>query len=191
MDILRIQMLRELENKSAFELAIDMAPKIEAPNEAIHRCMDFLKSNQVCCECIQTLRLAISEAIANALEHGIFRLPSALKEDLFYSKADWLTEKMAESDQGQVTLNLKLVFGEDSPQEISAVRVEVTDSGPGFDWRTYLKDHAMPPAEKIYGRGLALINLYASHLSFNEKGNSIQFIVPCRRSTADSNCPSE
>lgn len=191
MDILRIQMLREQENKSAFELAIDMAPQTEAPNEAIRRCMEFLESHQVCCECLQTLRLAISEAIANALEHGIFRLPSALKEDLFYSRVDWLNEKMAESDQGQVTLNLKLMFGEDSPQEINAVKVEVTDSGPGFDWRTYLKDHTMPPAEKIYGRGLALIRLYASHLSFNEKGNSIQFVIPCQRDSADSNCPSK
>jgi len=184
-------MLREQENKSAFELAIDMAPQIEAPNEAIRRCMEFLESHRVCCECLQTLRLAISEAIANALEHGIFRLPSELKEDLFYSKAEWLNEKMAGSDQGRVTLNLKLMFGDDSPQEISAVRVEVTDSGPGFDWCAYLKDHAMPPAEKIYGRGLAIIGLYASQLSFNEKGNSIQFIVPCQRKTADSNCLSE
>ncbi|MDR2561772.1 MAG: ATP-binding protein [Holophagales bacterium] len=184
-------MLREQENKSAFELAVDMAPKIEAPNEAICRCMEFLESHQVCCECFQTMRLTISEAIANALEHGIFRLPSALKEDLFYSKTDWLNERMAESDQGHVTLNLKLMFEDDSPQEISAVKVEVTDSGPGFDWRTYMKNHAMPPAEKIYGRGLAIIKLYASHMSFNEKGNSIQFIIPCRRGSVNSNCPSE
>lgn len=177
-------MLREPENKSAFELAIDLAPQREAPNEAIRRCVEFLESHQVDCESVQTLRLAISEALANALEHGIMRLPSSIKEDLFGSKLDWLNQGGDGPCQGRVTINLKLLFGEGGPQEIqeiNAVRVEVTDSGPGFDWRGYLKDHGMPSPEKIYGRGLALIKLSASHLSFNEAGNSIQFVVPARR----------
>jgi anti-sigma regulatory factor (Ser/Thr protein kinase) len=181
-------MLREAGDKSAFEIAIDMAPQTEAPNDAIRRCVEFLERHQVDCECVQTLKLAISEALANALEHGIMRLPSAVKEDLFCSRTDWLNEKMANPAQGKVTLNLKLVFGEGGPQEIKAVRVEVADSGPGFDWRTCLNNLTMPSPEKIYGRGLALIKLSASQLSFNEKGNSIQFVVPCRRSPIDSNC---
>jgi len=180
-------MLREPEDEPAFELAFDLAPHLEAPNETISRCVEFLKSHQVDCECIQTLKLAISEALANALEHGIMRMPSAVKEDLFYSKTDWLSE-VADSCQGQVAMNIKLVFGDGDPKEIKAVRVEVTDSGPGFDWRGYMKNIGMPPAEKIYGRGLALIKLSASHLSFNEKGNSIQFVVPARRATDESGC---
>ena len=178
-------MLREPGDKSASELAIDIAPQIEAPNEVIRRCVEFLENHHIDNECIQTIKLAISEALANALEHGIMRLPSSIKEDLFYSKTVWPNEKVADSDQGQVVLNLKLVFEEGGPQEIKAIRVEVTDTGPGFDWRTYLETHTMPSPEKIYGRGLALIKLFASHLSFNEKGNSIQFVVPAKCAPAD------
>jgi len=191
---LGVQMFREPENKSAFELAIDVVPQIEAPNDAISRCVQFLENHRIDGECIQSLRLAISEAIANALEHGILRLPSAAKEDLFGFRDDCLNERMAELGDGKVALKLELLFGVDgadgipngTSDEITAVRVEVTDTGPGFDWRAYLKDHEMPPPEKIYGRGLALIKLAASHLSFNEEGNSIQFVVPCKRAQADS-----
>jgi anti-sigma regulatory factor (Ser/Thr protein kinase) len=162
----------------AFELTIDAAPQIATPNEAIRQCVEFLESHRLSTKSLQTIRLAISEALANALEHGIMRLPSALKEYLFTSKADWLNDRMQDFDQGQVSLKIQLMPDESTENGIKAVSVEVTDTGPGFDWKAYLENHAMPSPDKIYGRGLALIKLFASHLSFNDVGNSIQFIIP-------------
>jgi anti-sigma regulatory factor (Ser/Thr protein kinase) len=37
----------------------------------------------------------------------------------------------------------------------------------------------MPDPDKPYGRGLALIKMIASQVSFNESGNAIRFVVDC------------
>ncbi|MCL1894140.1 MAG: ATP-binding protein [Holophagaceae bacterium] len=161
------------------EISIDITPKIHSPSEAIYECIEFLESHRVDTECIQTFRLLISEAIANALEHGVLRLPSSRKEDMNYALKKEIADCRTAFTPGQVKLKIQLLCHSDSGL-IETISVEVSDSGQGFDWQKYLANIAMPAPEKIYGRGLALIKMTASHLSFNEAGNTIKFAFPCK-----------
>ena len=52
------------------------------------------------------------------------------------------------------------------------IQVRVADSGDGFDWRARLEATPHPLAE--CGRGLHILNHYASEFRFNEKGNCLQ-----------------
>ena len=66
--------------------------------------------------------------------------------------------------------------------------VEVTDEGPGFD------PHAVPDPtvdenlEKTSGRGIMMMEIYMSHVQFNEKGNSVRM---SRRRGAPINVPDD
>jgi serine/threonine-protein kinase RsbW len=51
------------------------------------------------------------------------------------------------------------------------VRLEVSDEGPGFDWRTTRQNRMNTAASS--GRGLHLYALYAERVRFNRRGNRI------------------
>jgi serine/threonine-protein kinase RsbW len=51
------------------------------------------------------------------------------------------------------------------------VIIEVSDSGPGFDWRRKLK--AQPTNLDKTGRGLSIYAIYASSIEFNASGNCV------------------
>jgi anti-sigma regulatory factor (Ser/Thr protein kinase) len=175
-------MYHEAELCSSLELTIDVTPKIHSPSEAIYGCIEFLESHRVDNESIQSFRLALSEALANALEHGIMRLPSSIKDDLFAPR-----HREGECvKSGQIILKLRLLHEDGDCKSIKAIGVEVADTGQGFDWKAYLQDISMPAPEKNYGRGLALIKMAATNLSFNEAGNTIRFIMPCRTESGPS-----
>jgi len=165
---------------SSTELLIDVTPQIFAPNTVIEGCVEFLESHRVDDEGVQAFRLLLSEALANAIEHGTLRLPSTLKEDPLHPYNEVLKGRLKEIKPSQVFLKVNLLHEQGSCESVAAIGVEVSDSGPGFDWRSYMQDLVMPEPDKPYGRGLALINMIASHVSFNESGNAIHFVIPCK-----------
>ncbi|MCX4675712.1 ATP-binding protein [Streptomyces sp. NBC_01433] len=93
------------------------------------------------------LSVALSEACANAVEHGGGR------EDSGYE------QPRTDSGQYRVTAYLD---GE-------KCRIEVADSGPGFPVRRVLRPaaHPLPTAES--GRGLGLIEQLADHVHFGNR----------------------
>ena len=59
-----------------------------------------------------------------------------------------------------------------------AIRLEVTDDGPGFD-PAEIPDPTTPDAlERPIGRGLFLIRTLADTVTFNEQGNTIWMTLP-------------
>ena len=172
-------MWRETELPLSMELVIDVTPQIDSPNKVINTCVEFLESHRVDNESIQAFNLLLSEALANAIEHGVLRLPSSLKENPCGDYGHVAMNCLDDAEPGQVTLKVRLLHENGNRNSIKAIGVEVADSGPGFDWRSHMSDAKMPPPDKSYGRGLALIKMVASHISFNEAGNTIQFVIPC------------
>jgi serine/threonine-protein kinase RsbW len=51
------------------------------------------------------------------------------------------------------------------------IRLEVSDEGPGFDWRTKQQNRMDTAASS--GRGLHLYAMYAERVRFNRRGNRI------------------
>jgi len=49
--------------------------------------------------------------------------------------------------------------------------IEVNDQGPGFDWRTAIRQEPDPTSTS--GRGVSIYRLYADSVVFNDKGNQV------------------
>ena len=111
------------------------------------------------------IRLALHEAVVNAIEHGNLELPSTLKEKPDYLEI--LGKRMLESPYADRQV---LVATSVTPTSFSC---EITDEGPGFDWRS-LPDPLDPEnLFKPHGRGIILMANYFDRVTFNQQGNSI------------------
>jgi anti-sigma regulatory factor (Ser/Thr protein kinase) len=175
-------MYHEAELSSALEFVVDVSRQTCKSNdgEIINRCADFLETHQIDGESVQAFKLLISEALANALEHGVLRLSPDIKKDPLNSSFESPKKSADEEKTGRIIIKVKLLHENGDCETIKAIGTEVSDSGPGFDWRSYLRDAKMPSPDKVYGRGLALIKMIAANLEFNESGNTIRFVIACK-----------
>jgi anti-sigma regulatory factor (Ser/Thr protein kinase) len=53
---------------------------------------------------------------------------------------------------------------------------EITDEGPGFDWRSLPDPRDPENLFKPHGRGIILMANYFDQLTFNDQGNSITMV---------------
>lgn len=49
--------------------------------------------------------------------------------------------------------------------------VKVSDQGPGFDWKSQFQEEV--ELSSTSGRGLPIMNLYATRVEYNERGNEV------------------
>lgn len=113
----------------------------------------------------QRIFTVTAEMIINALEHGVLKLNSNLKNDI-EGFSQFLQEK--ESRLQQVTpddfIKVDMVYDSSRAQ----VQVTVTDCGEGYvGYNTSLKD-----VDQLAGRGLALIKHLSDEFSVISPGNS-------------------
>lgn len=123
----------------------------------------------------QILALALTEALANAVDHGLLGLDPDLKRQGFEAYEALRRLHLAGLQEGSVRLSIGLRTRPSGP--IQEVMVEVEDTGPGFDWRAWdpeIAGASIAPS----GRGLLLIRALSKDLTFNEAGNQIRFTIP-------------
>lgn len=122
-----------------------------------------------------TLYVVFSELLNNAIDHGILRLDSSLKngpegfEQYFGLREQRLTEIDSEES---IDVRITLSRG----REATHVKVMVHDSGDGFDYENLDKvfnqaestENALP-----YGRGLKLLYELCEELEFSEGGRKV------------------
>lgn len=95
----------------------------------------------------------LTELFSNALEHGVLGLDSKLKGNAsgFARYYQQRAERLAGLDNGFIRVHLQVI----PVGEGGRLRLQVEDSGPGFEVDTIL---ALPPVvDELYGRGLALV----------------------------------
>ena len=112
--------------------------------------------------------LVFTEAFANALEHGVLRMDSALK-DLPDGLQNWerlRQERLAALDQGFIRVKATL----DLPSRLAYCKI--TDSGSGF------AESALQGGSKKSGRGIALCRSLSKSFRFADSGRSCIFCVP-------------
>jgi len=66
------------------------------------------------------------------------------------------------------------------------IRLEVTDEGPGFDWRKANQNRSGTTAST--GRGLPLYAMYAERVRFNRRGNQITLWIRKLNRTGKDDC---
>ncbi len=126
---------------------------------------------------LNDLRVALSEALMNAFEHGNLRVNKEEKTRLLLAGhsayRNYLLNlmRLEENSQKSITCFLNL-----DPMK---VEIRVVDEGEGFDYSSIYKDFdVMAPEDfvKVHGRGLFLIRTLMDEVSFNEKGNMIRIV---------------
>lgn len=120
----------------------------------------------------QLMALLLTEALANAVDHGVLGLDSALKEEGF-EHFETLREARLRNAEGWVRIGVQCLEDVEDGR-VRALEACIEDSGPGFDWRAWTLPEGIG-APRPYGRGLALIRGLAHDLGFNEAGNRIRF----------------
>lgn len=114
--------------------------------------------------------MILSELFNNALDHGLLKLTSGLKqqEDGMEKYFDERSARLAQINQGQIDISLKRIFREDGQ---AFLRIRVKDSGDGFDHQHLSKEmasHAM-----YHGRGIPLLLRICSSVHFIGNGSEV------------------
>lgn len=119
------------------------------------------------------IKLALYEALANAVEHGNLEIGYEGKSEAM-SQANGLreltTERLRTSPYADRRIHVSVVYRFDE------VEYRIGDEGCGFDPTTYDAARALANTERLHGRGLALIRHYVDEVSWNEAGTEIRMI---------------
>jgi CheY-like chemotaxis protein len=117
------------------------------------------------------LYTVLSELYSNALEHGVLRLASSLKDepDGFERYLEARERQLATLSDGWVSMRAVCARWPAGGQ----LTIEIEDSGGGFDWRAV---SAEPPASGAHGRGLHLVRGLCQTLSFEGAGNFVRAV---------------
>ena len=121
---------------------------------------------------IKKVRVALHEALSNAIEHGNLQIPASLKEggcveDLFERLKG---ERMANA----VYASRKITAG--YIKHDNDITYCIKDEGPGFDYKNVYDPTSPDNILKCYGRGIVLMRICMDEVSFNEKGNEIRLV---------------
>jgi CheY-like chemotaxis protein/anti-sigma regulatory factor (Ser/Thr protein kinase) len=164
--------LRAEAEETAMNLCLSFDPRAFNYSDLGPNLVGFLGRQGVPTEVSQILALLLSEAIVNAVDHGVLGLDSALKERSYEAYEAHRQTQLAASRLAMVDLQVAIHLGLD--KGFSHLEVHVSDPGLGFDWRQWLArmDDA---SDRPYGRGLLLIQTLARDLAFNKAGNEVSF----------------
>lgn len=116
-----------------------------------------------------TIFLVMSELFNNALDHGLLKLDSILKDHeegmhIYYEER---ASRLANLKDGQIEINLERL----ESIKGSWLKIKFHDSGDGFDFIAINK--LMETEDKRHGRGLKLITKICEHVEFLGNGSEI------------------
>ncbi|MDD2720972.1 MAG: fused response regulator/phosphatase [Gallionella sp.] len=114
------------------------------------------------------LFLVLSELFNNALDHGVLKLDSTLKNqpdgmELYYSER---AARLAELQHGQIDMHLERYECE----TCGCLKITIKDSGDGFDYAGQF-GAGLKSNHQRHGRGIALLNTIASALHYSGNGS--------------------
>ena len=122
---------------------------------------------------LTNIRLALDEALINAIIHGNLEIPSTMKGTSL-SEITQFNQLVKERSLAEpyTTRNVRLEM-ELSQEQVKYV---IQDEGNGFDWSQMPKSFEDHEILANHGRGLLLIQAFMDDVYFNDKGNCITLI---------------
>jgi len=119
------------------------------------------------------LFLIFSELFNNALDHGLLALHSATKSwiggfELYMRQRG---ERLARLRQGRI--DISILLHQDDARAV--LDISFTDTGPGFDFETWLGNPAMlePSTDQAHGRGISLVRNLCEQVVYSGNGNKV------------------
>ena len=118
-----------------------------------------------------SLFLIVSELFNNALDHGLLGLDSATKHQVegFETYMQQRAERLARLQTGQVTLSF-LVHQEEGR---AVLDIDLTDSGPGFDFAGVMGAEPGRDDDRPHGRGIVLVRSLCEAVVYSGNGNRV------------------
>lgn len=114
----------------------------------------------------------VTELIANAIDHGLLKLQSSLKEGPggFETYFEERNRRLAELKDASLKLDFKQIVLDQRP----ALRIRIEDSGPGFAWQRIVD----APDAMLHGRGMSLLRRLTVSLNYEGCGNVVEVVIP-------------
>lgn len=122
------------------------------------------------------LATLLTEALVNAVDHGLLGLDSQLKHEGFEVYEATRARAVDGLAGERVRLAIGFHYRLEEPSRLNHIDVEIQDDGPGFDWHPWLnpREDASPLP---FGRGISLLAALSSQLTYNATGNRVSFQV--------------
>ena len=116
------------------------------------------------------LFLVLSELFNNALDHGVLKLDSTLKNqpdgmELYFTRR---AKRLAELEKGQIVMRLERLLGESH----ACLKISLSDSGDGFDFSTVLLCD-LAANQQRHGRGIGLLLGICDSLQYLGNGSEV------------------
>lgn len=120
------------------------------------------------------LYLVLTELLSNALDHGVLALDSRMKSesDGFQHYLALRSERLAALAEGAIDVRMATIEADGK----ALIRMQVIDSGRGFDFRKVL-DH-VPEMTAPYGRGIPLVRRLCQSVEYRGSGNEVEVVFP-------------
>lgn len=138
-------------------------------------CNFLFYSNRVDAAARDALSLGLYEILVNAIEHGNCGISHEEKTEWLRTHTS-LAGLIAERQRIPEIARKKVVLEYTITPETS--RFFIADEGQGFDWRNTAKATDAENLLKAHGRGIMMARAVTQDLTFNEKGNEVQFDIP-------------
>lgn len=119
------------------------------------------------------LYTVLSELFANALDHGVLGLDSGLK-DGSRGFAGYFEERGRRLAAVGADARVCLAFDHTTDETGGLLRVNVTDSGKGFDYGKL--QSSLGDGKALAGRGIALIRHFCESVRFLDNGNRVEVL---------------
>lgn len=133
--------------------------------------MSLINELNLAQELVERVFLVLNELVSNALDHGVLKLDSSLKqsENGFLIYAEERSRRLAELQKDDwVSINLNW---DDVARKLW---VCVADSGRGFEDGGADPDHG----DRLSGRGLSIVRQYAADFVIKPPGNRVEASIP-------------
>ena len=156
-----------------WRLSLDLSAEEVRRQDLLPRLMEMLNALGIDYRKNDSLFVVLGEILSNALDHGILRLESRIKEaEGGFERYDALRRERLEA---LVSGSLHVEAGVYEDRGTRLLRLRLRDSGPGFDFHPFLS--TVPPSENPLGghsgRGLSLVRALCDNLTILEPGNDV------------------
>ena len=114
----------------------------------------------------------ISELYSNALEHGVLKLSSSLKEtpDGFDEYYRLRGQRLNDIDSEYIVIEMQYIRGASDCSKPNKLKIVITDSGEGFDVAG--RAARQMDSDASHGRGLSLLDTFCESLEYTDNGRT-------------------